>query len=320
MITFKNIIEALNKSIKVTARSMNNMEEVVYYVETSWLIKEKFKPMVDGVGISSKVSQILLNHTSVAEYYLIQPWIQDVFIIIFILWPIGANKLEVMRGIQYLSDEALSNPRIKAASMIIKKIIRNINEIEAGTTTDIATVRHLFPRLSFWAHLAYLKNSKKFLPSIMEDETYFEVANRCNFPPTLMLVPSKEWFEKTMRQARSAISYKGKDWLDHDNIRNMTRAANAFYLMEEARIMTKDMKKAILHNDFSSSSMKSNTWMSFLDSKVDDSSIDSTFEAFHDDMSTSWMTDASVVSRMELKNYDWFDTKVPNFITKDKKM
>jgi hypothetical protein len=239
MLTFEDLISLLEPVMMEHFIDWRNLTSFSFYKESAWIIRNHFNPLSLSIGITGRICKCALAGNSTTDWRLVQSWVSEVMVIIFILWPMGINKLDVISNMNKLSEEAMAVPRICIAVSMVRNIICNIDEIEAGTKMDIAALRFLFPRLSWLAN--------ELLNQHMDPETreciYGQQMSMNVYPSMITTVLSSDLLVRFQCEMAST-NKMGRKYAYYDEYLYIrVQLSNCLYLMEEAKFITTDLKK-----------------------------------------------------------------------------
>lgn len=251
----------------------------------------EFKTLSDSSGMASKIASSLIQNWNSNSWLDKMDWVQEILILVFVLWPIGVLKEGVLAGVMLISDSAMQSNKLQVAVFMIKKVIQGMGETQLGTKTDIGSLRLVYPRISWYANEVVKRMDQR-----LDWKTcWADIMNRNPFAPSIMLVLKNEDFDILIRCWEvSNLKETGRTVLYNKSyVREMANFANRVYLGDESKWISKELKIKV-NNAFFSDRVTDNSILSLKFSeetlsvaKVSESHMESTFSLFSSSVCSS---------------------------------
>jgi hypothetical protein len=192
------------------------------------------------MGVPARLAMIF-NKTIVANSWVQKTsWVEETLLALFIIWPIGIMRCTVLDSLNNISLLATRDVKIMAAVNLIRKVVCGIEETNSSSQMDIASLRMLFPRLSWYAHFMIIKMAQmKNLRSV-----WVEMSLITTFAPLFMMIPSASVATRIFRSWALSNRASGSGIMisDESEFKELMNFLNCTVMGEETKWISKRFK------------------------------------------------------------------------------
>lgn len=240
MRNLESVVEDLTHTFVNVTDGPHKRPYLMMYDELNYLVESDFKLMTDGVGAAARIAMALNTTNDFEGWAERKYWIEQVILLVFLLWPIGVEKRQVLHCLDRAPEEIMDNALVATAVFMVRKIICGTDHWTPGTKMNIAAFRMCFPRLSFLAN----KKTKALVNEHKGATEYVQAISDRKWAGLLMVNCSKKTFNQLTLEWRLANDKHPRKMKvpSDEELRNITGFANMAFLSEEPRFISPKLK------------------------------------------------------------------------------